>query len=76
MKYIILEECDMEVAILFDVILKHKQVAAGRKVISAGFVKFDSIGPMAYGESDSLGIKARPQDSAIIKASMDRQPLV
>jgi hypothetical protein len=85
-KYIIVTECDMEVAILFDALLKHKQIAAGRKVISAGFVKFESkkiagdgtdkwesTGIVVYGGSDSLGINSRPQDLAIIKESMERQ---
>jgi hypothetical protein len=76
MKYIILEECDMEVAIIFDELLKHKQIAAGRKVISAGFVQLTNIGPAAYGESDGLGIKSRPQDSDIIKESMARKLLI
>ena len=78
MKYIIIEkpEFGMEMAILFDVLIKHSAVAAGKKVVSAGFVMFSSVGPVAYGASDGLNLVSRPQDSAIIKESMERKTVI
>ncbi len=66
----------MEMAILFDVLIKHSDAAIGKKVVSAGFVNFTSDGPLAYGASDGLNLVSRPQDSAIIKDSLERQPVI
>jgi len=69
MKYIIVKHHDIEMAILFDEILTHKQVAGDRHVVAAG--NCNSKGD-AYGNSISLGINGRPEDSAIIKQSIAR----
>ena len=69
MKYIIVTSHDIECAILFDEILSHTFVADDRKVISAGMC--NQLGE-AYGQSVTLKIKSRPEDTVIIKKSMDR----
>lgn len=63
-----------EHAIIFPSELIHKDVArchrAGRHaVIAAGFCEiFPNV--KAWGESESLGMKGRPEDAAIIKRSL------
>ena len=70
MKYIIISQNDMELAIVFDEIIPHIFVAAGRPVVSAGFCNKDGV---AWGHSTTLKIKTRPQDTKIIRESMERQ---
>ena len=70
MKYIILNEMEIEVAVLFDELLTHDQVAGGRAAVSAGFCNAEGT---AWGQSVGLRLKARPQDTAIIQASMARR---
>lgn len=43
----------------------------GPDIVSAGFVSFDAQGrPTCHGQSDSLGLKARPEDTSILRAQM------
>jgi hypothetical protein len=72
MKYIIVNQHDLEMAILFDEIISHDFVAAGRKVVSAGMVTLQDGKPSAYGSSFTLRLNSRPQDSEIIKQSLER----
>lgn len=70
MKYIIIEIQEMEVPILFPEFVQHESIwnrMDRPKVVSAGFCTstFD-----CYGESISLCIKSRKDDSLIIKNFM------
>lgn len=69
MKYIIVESFELPLAILFDEILNHSDIAKGQKVVSAGKCGMDGV---AYGSSVSLKLNARPEDSRIIRDSMYR----
>lgn len=65
------------IPVIFPDILVHKEVAERvgsckmlrgvAKPVSAGFVQFGNGGKVqAFGESESLGLASRPQDSEII----------
>ena len=74
-KYIIVEECGIELAIIFHHILTHADVARayGRdNVIAAGFFYASDVGEVkVYGESWSLGgVVSRPEDAKIISKSI------
>lgn len=41
---------------------------SGRKVTSAGFYGYNDVGELiTFGESQTLGVKSRPEDAVIIK---------
>ena len=75
MKYIRLEGSGI---ILFSGHLKHKDVAArwsspADEVISAGqFGCLDGETLVAFGESTSIGVKSRPEDTRIILAMLGK----
>lgn len=80
MKYIIIDDMAIEVPIIFSELQTHSIIAAGKKVISAGFCSFsvktvlgeDSNGSEdktildvnCWGESISLGVKSRLKEDA------------
>lgn len=69
MKYIIVDNGQWDAPVIFDEFTQHFTVAANTpgEVISAGYVQFMPTGLECYGESISLGIKARPEiDSKMI----------
>jgi hypothetical protein len=70
MKYLIVQSTGCDLAILFDEILSHKDVAGTRQVVSAGFC--DHLGNV-FGESVTLGLNSKPEDTWIIRASMGRR---
>jgi hypothetical protein len=76
MKYIIISTDHDEKPVLFDSTLPHKAIAdgIGARVVSAGRVKvFEFKGKVAVsaiGESKSLGLKARTEDSHLIQKRM------
>lgn len=70
MKYIILKSWGIESAILFDENLSHSDFAHIRTPVSAGFC--DAAGT-AWGRSVSMNLESRLEDSAIIRASMERR---
>jgi len=72
-KYIIVTDGGLEFAIIFDKILAHKNISAGRtQVVSAGFCSLDSDGVWhTYGKSESLSLDSRPQDAKILNRIMD-----
>lgn len=50
----------------------HKKMAEsyGRgKVVSAGFIRFSDDGPECYGQSISLGLDSRPEDTLLAKSA-------
>ena len=60
MKYIIIDaDAGLPAAILFNEVLNHAVVAAGKKVISAGFC---SANGAVWGRSESLGVDSRQED--------------
>lgn len=69
MKYIIVIDHDLPMAIWFDPILNHSDIAFGKEVVSAGHC--NSSG-QAYGYSVTLLMKSRPEDTDIIRQSMNR----
>lgn len=70
MKYIIVECQELELAILFDEILTHADVAAGKKVVSAGFCNRDGL---IWGKSVSLNLEPRAEDASIITRAIVRR---
>lgn len=76
-KYITFKEDGLMQMVIFPNTMIHALVArrlCGRdRVVSAGFVQFgvsDNDEPIihCYGESESLDVKSRPEDSALAKA--------
>lgn len=70
MKYVIVEDWECELAILFNEIIKHDSVANGRKIISAGFCSIVNDSVAVWGESTSLKLKFRPEDAEIIQKAI------
>jgi len=79
MKYIIIEELNLEMAILFDECLTHSAMAGNNKVISAGFCYISQaqnkngepeIMVVTIGTSISLNKCSQPGDAEIIKRSI------
>lgn len=69
-KYLIVRgQFKLEVAILFSPIIQHSEMTAGLPVIAGGF--FD--GSQAYGHSESLGVRSRPEDTDIINQMVSRR---
>ena len=73
-KYIIYDDGLTDVVIIFPNHIQHNSMAMmlGCEPISAGFVEIDGTRSdepraIAFGESVSLGLKSRPQDSKIIQ---------
>lgn len=70
MKYLILSEHDLPVAVLFDELLNHREVAGQKKVLGAGYCNRTG---QVWGQSVSLGIKAKKEDELIILKSLHRR---
>lgn len=75
MKYIVIDGYLNDLPIMFPASESHDQMALSLKhlgdVISAGFVDLlDDGGVSAYGDSHSLKIKSRPEDTALINRYM------
>ena len=61
----------IEMAILFNEILNHKDVAGSMRVVSAGMAQMVDDGTAcAYGGSVSLNTDSRPEDTDIINRSI------
>lgn len=82
MKYIIIETNDIEVAIMFNILLQHNKVAGDRKVISAGFCSVVNkrgedgnleLDVVVWGQSISCNVKHRPEDAKIILDAINRR---
>ena len=69
-KYVIVLEESIEVPIIFSRLIPHSFFRR-QKVVAAGFVgvkaEYDQVVVYTWGESVSLEIKSRPEDSAIIQ---------
>jgi hypothetical protein len=61
-KYIIVEEAGLPCPIVFNPVLSHKKMAAGRKVLGAGFCQHVGGRWKVHGESNSLGREATSMD--------------
>jgi hypothetical protein len=76
MQYIIVERLGLEIPFMFPTILNHDDFAEmvnASKVISAGFVTLNIDNQLrASGDSFSLGIKSRPEDSGLIEKFLKR----
>lgn len=73
-KYIIVNTYGLEMPIVFNPVLQHKDVANGLRPVSAGFCYRNDhpIGSFSvYGESVSLGIKSRPEDKGILEKYLE-----
>ena len=68
MKYIIVDNGQWDAPVIFDESTQHFTMAANTPgtVIAAGFVRFTTDGLECYGQSISLGIKSRPEDTKLI----------
>jgi hypothetical protein len=65
MKYIII---DKFMPVIFSEGIKHRDLGHGLNVTSAGFCRFDDENQIhAYGESISLNLSSKPEDSEIIQ---------
>jgi hypothetical protein len=68
LKYIIVEHEGKQIPIVFSPLLSHAHVAGNSEVQSAGYCDRDTNGNwIAAGRSDSLNMKARIQDSKILR---------
>ena len=75
-KYVVVMENGTESVIIFPCWMYHKNIADGRRVISAGNVWFDNCKDAVgcYGKSTSLNICSRPEEDAqLIKTSILKQ---
>ena len=66
-KYIIIDNGGVEVPIVFDEILSHKEMSYNKTVISAGFLDVWENEVSVFGESVTLNIKSRKEDAILIK---------
>ncbi len=77
MKYIVVLSDGFEGPIMFPDYFTHKEVAGNRKVVSAGFCDFTAdqdgtIKGCAFGESTSLKLKSREEDSRLLTRLFNR----
>jgi hypothetical protein len=72
-KYIIVSQHDLEVPVVFCPLFNHKDVKVWGNVVSAGFCNKDPLtGKLqAFGESVSLGIKSRSEDTDILNRYLE-----
>lgn len=75
MKYVVVDDGLLECPYIFSNHINHsnfvnglKLVGIGGEIISAGFVNFDGERLICFGESVSLGVKARPEDTTLINS--------
>ena len=71
MKYIVFKHLGDEVPVLFSDIIQHRSMAAimgltDKQLISAGFVAKTRGEIDAFGESYTLNLQSRPEDTRII----------
>jgi len=74
-KYIIVkDDFGAPAVVILDKLLSHDKVAAGKEVLSAGFVEIwpdgTEIKAICYGESISLHIKSRPEKDTELLTKM------
>jgi hypothetical protein len=70
-KYIIIKHAEMEVPLVFSRLLQHSEVGVESEIRSAGFCELNTAGKWVVGgQSVSLDLKPRPQDSVILNAYM------
>ncbi len=68
MKYIVMDNGQWDAPVIFDEAVQHFEMVGylSGTLLSAGFVVFTPTGLECYGESISLGVKARPEDTELI----------
>lgn len=79
MKYIVFEEDGLEDIVIFSKLVNHSDMASriGKKVLGAGFVRLgmdtasDHIVGVCHGESISLNMKSRPEDSILLNRRLE-----
>lgn len=73
MKYIIIDDGLVDTPILFPQWVKHDKMLFDRsvKLLSAGFVQIVGSTVEAYGESVSLKVSSRKEDSEIIQRALN-----
>lgn len=62
-KYIIIDDGFNDVIVVFPDIIQHSVIAGDHKVVGAGFI--DMSNGKCYGNSYSLGVSSRPEDTKI-----------
>jgi hypothetical protein len=78
MKYIVFKELGEEKAIIFPSSLQHREVAtkliSRNTIVSAGFINNRSLDEdvQCFGDSYTLNIESRPQDSQLINDLLKR----
>lgn len=56
---------------IFSHFIEHNRMAMNLgNILGAGFIRFDKGEPVCYGDSFSLKIKSRPEDSEIAKYAL------
>ncbi len=75
MKYIIVDNGQWDAPVIFDEGVQHFNMAQNvpGKVIAAGFIRWTPDGLECYGDSVSLGIASRPEDTEIINKMLGVQ---
>lgn len=84
-KYIVLRERDqfndrVQNIYPFNSLQIHKDVAikiggelGPRRVVGAGFIRFEPDGPICYGKSVSLKVESRPEDTILAKRAFGEE---
>ena len=66
LKYIIILIGGLPLAVVFDPILSHREIAGHFKALSAGFCCLDGDKAIVWGGSVTLDIKSKPEDAEIL----------
>ena len=76
-KYVIVKVEDKQIPILFPDLIPHRKMAYGGKPVSAGFfgvkVADNKLSVWVYGDSETLHLSSRPEDSDIIEKFLLKQ---
>jgi len=76
-KYIMFDNGLMQVPIIFPIVIGHSEM--GRNfpnwnVVSAGFVQWTKDGIFAFGDSITLKVKSRPEDTTYMRKYLNLAP--
>jgi len=77
MKYVVVRLRGIEIPILFPSYMSHEEASRGHEAVSGGFILLmrlpdGGIEVKAYGESVSLNLPSRPEDSALLTTELLR----
>lgn len=73
LKYIMFDWVGTEYPVIFPIYVTHNSILSKGKPISAGFCRIGENAVVCYGESISLKLKSREEDSAIVRGYIFEQ---